>query len=195
MTKIIAITIGIFFALISSAMAATWKIDPDHSEANFAIKHMAISKVKGSFSSVTGKIIFNNSTTNPFLLEITIEAASIDTGVEKRDIHLKSPDFFDVNKYSTLHFISKKVTPIGQGKYEITGDLSMHGVTKELSLTLEGLEGEAKDPWGNLRKGAHITGKINRKDYGIVYNVVLESGNILIGETADISVDLELLKN
>ena len=195
MTKIIAITIGIFFALTSSTIAATWKIDPDHSEANFGIKHMAISKVKGSFSNVTGKVTFNNSKTNPFLLEITIESASIDTGVEKRDTHLKSPDFFNVNKYPAIHFISKKVTSIRQGIYEIIGDLSMHGVTKELALTLEGLEGEVKDPWGNLRKGAHITGKINRKDYGIVYNVVLESGNILIGETADISVDLELLKN
>ncbi len=195
MKKLIVMAIGILFALTSNSIAEGWKIDTDHSAANFSIKHMAISKVKGNFSNVSGEVTFHDSKTNPFSLELTIVAASIDTGVEKRDAHLKSPDFFDVNKYPTINFVSKKVTSTGQGVYEVLGDLTMHGVTKELSVTLEGLEGEAKDPWGNIRKGAQITGKINRKDYGIVYNAVLESGNFLIAETADVSVDLEILRN
>lgn len=190
---IVAATIALL-TITASAFASIWEIDTAHSSANFAIQHMAISKVKGSFDKVSGKIEFHESGSNPFTLEINIDPVSVDTGVTKRDDHLRSADFFDVKKYQRINFISKKVVPAKNGKYQVEGILTMHGVTKDITIDLEGLAVEVKDPWGNLRKGAQITTDINRKDFGIVYNSVLESGNLLIGETADVNVDLEFIK-
>lgn len=195
MKKIIVMAISAVFALVTWASATTWTIDSDHSAANFSIQHMAISKVKGTFSKVSGKIEFHESGPNPFSLEITIDPVSIDTGVTKRDEHLRSPDFFDVQQYPNINFTSQKVVPSADGTYQVEGKLTMHGVSKDVTVALEGLATEVKDPWGNTRKGAQITGGINRKDFGIVYNAVLESGNLLIGEKAEVSVDLEFIKN
>ncbi len=195
MKKTIVTAISIVFAMTTTAFGADWKIDTDHSAAHFAIKHMAISKVKGTFDKVSGKLEFHESGLNPFTLEIIIDPISIDTGVEKRDAHLRSADFFDVEKYQSINFTSEKVSPTGNGTYEVEGKLTMHGVSKNIKIALEGLQQEVKDPWGNIRKGAQLTADINRKDFGIIYNSVLESGNLLIGETADISVDLEFIKN
>lgn len=195
MKKIIFTVVTLLFAMISHASAAGWNIDTDHSAANFSIQHMAISKVKGTFDQVSGKLEFHESGPNPFSLEILIDPQSVDTGVEKRDAHLRSEDFFDVKKYPAINFTSKKVVPTGTGTYEVEGELTMHGVSKIITIGLEGLEQQVKDPWGNVRKGAQITADINRKDFGIVYNAVLESGNLLIGETAQVSVDLEFIRN
>lgn len=195
MKRIIFVAISVLFAMTAGASAATWTIDTDHSAANFSIQHMAISKVRGDFGKVSGKVVFDESGSTPFSIEITIDPASIDTGVAKRDEHLRSADFFDVSQYPTISFVSEKVVPTGEDKYQVEGTLTMHGVSKSVTVDLEGLAGEAKDPWGNLRKGAQITGGINRKDFGIVYNAVLDGGNLLIGETAEVSVDLEFIKN
>lgn len=195
MKQIIVAAISMVFALATGASATVWKIDTDHSSANFAIQHMAISKVKGSFDKISGQVEFHESGPNPFSLEITIDPVSIDTGVTKRDEHLKSADFFDVKQYPSISFISENVTPTKNGKFLVEGTLTMHGVKKSIKVELEGLDREEKDPWGNIRKGAQITGGINRKDFGIVYNAVLESGNLLIGDMADIHVDLEFIKN
>ena len=195
MKKTIAAAISIALAMTTSAFGADWQIDTDHSAANFSIQHMAISKVKGTFDKVSGKLEFHESGPNPFTLEIVIDPVSVDTGVEKRDTHLRSGDFFDVKQYPFINFISEKVSPTGNGTYEVEGKLTMHGVSKSIKVALEGLQQEVKDPWGNVRKGAQVTADINRKDFGIVYNAVLESGNLLIGETADVSVDLEFIKN
>lgn len=195
MKKIITTAICIMFALTTNAFGANWKIDTDHSAANFAIQHMAISKVKGTFDKVSGNLEFHESGPTPFTLQIVIDPASIDTGVEKRDAHLKSADFFDVKKFSSIYFTSEKVSPTGDSTYEVEGKLTMHGISKNIKITLNGLLQEVKDPWGNIRKGAQVTAEINRKDFGIVYNAVLESGNLLIGETAKIDVDLEFIKN
>ncbi|SHO49489.1 YceI family protein [Desulfopila aestuarii] len=194
MKKLIVLAASIVMAFVTEASASTWTIDTDHSTANFSIQHMAISKVKGDFENVSGKIEFLESGPNPFSLEIAIDPETIDTGVEKRDAHLKSADFFDVKTYPSIKFISTKVIPAGKGNFQVEGTLTMHGVSKDITVALEGLSSEQKDPWGNVRKGAQITGEINRKDFGIVYNAVLESGNLLIGEKADISVDLEFIK-
>lgn len=194
MKKLLILTMSAFLTMATGAFGATWSIDTDHSAANFSIKHMAIAKVKGGFAAVTGGLAFNEDGTTPSTLEITIDPASIDTGVTKRDNHLKSADFFDVEKYPTIHFVSTEIRPAGDNNYELTGTLTMHGVSNSVTVNLEGLGGEVKDPWGNIRKGAQITGKINRKDFGIVYNAVLEGGNLLIGEKADISVDLEFIR-
>ena len=194
MKKIMILTMGLLLALVTGAAGSTWTIDTDHSAANFSIKHMAISKVKGSFSNVSGKVVFHDAGPNPFSIDLAIDPASIDTGVKKRDDHLKSPDFFDIIKYPSIRFVSKKAVPAGKGKYQVTGALTMHGVTNNIIVAIEGLDYEAKDPWGNLRKGGQLTGEVSRKDFGMEYNALLETGNLLIGEQADITLDFELIK-
>lgn len=194
MKKITVVTISIVFAMVSWASASSWKIDTDHSAANFSIQHMAISKVKGSFGKIDGKLEFHESGPNPFSLELAIDPVSVDTGVAKRDDHLRSADFFDVKQYPAIKFVSEKVASTGEGAYQVEGTLAMHGMSKKITVLLEGLGVEEKDPWGNVRRGAQITGGINRKDFGIVYNAVLESGNLLIGEVVNVNVDLEFIK-
>lgn len=155
---------------------------------------MAIAKVKGAFSEIKGKVELPESGDKPVSLEISIDPASISTGVTKRDDHLKSPDFFDVKQFPSMTFVTEKVVASGEDAYQLVGTLTMHGVSKSVTVSLEGLAGETKDPWGNTRKGAQITGKINRKDFGIVYNAVLENGNFMIGDELDIIVDLEFIR-
>lgn len=179
--------------MATSVTAATWNIDPDHSAANFSIKHMTIAHVAGSFPAVSGNVVFNDSGANPFTLTVDIDPASISTGVAKRDGHLKSPDFFDVEKYPKMGFVSEKVVEKADGVYEVTGILTMRGVAKPVTVKLTGLEDDVKDPWGNIRKGAQITGVIDRTEFGIAYNAVLETGAKMIGETTNIVVDLEFI--
>lgn len=194
MKRIIGLTFSAILAMASTALGSTWTIDTDHSAANFSIEHMAIAKVKGAFSEIKGKVELPESGDKPVSLEISIDPASISTGVTKRDDHLKSPDFFDVKQFPSMTFVTEKVVASGEDAYQLVGTLTMHGVSKSVTVSLEGLVGEAKDPWGNTRKGAQITGKINRKDFGIVYNAVLENGNFMIGEELDIIVDLEFIR-
>jgi len=194
MKKIIVFMFFVILAMSSTAMATTWKIDPDHSAANFSIDHMAIAKVKGAFSDVQGSVEIPESGDNPFSLEIFIDPASISTSVTKRDDHLKSPDFFDVKQFPSMSFVTEKVVAKGNDMYQLIGNLTMHGVSKSVTVDLTGLAGDAKDPWGNTKKGAQITGKINRKDFSIVYNAVLDNGNFIIGDDVDIIVDLEFIK-
>lgn len=195
MKNIIASAISLVFVMTSWASAAGWKVDTDHSAANFSIHHMAISKVKGAFDNVTGSLEFHENGPNPFSLELTIDPVSINTGVAKRDDHLRSKDFFDVEQYPAITFVSEKVVSTGDGTYQVEGSLTMHGVSKKITVSLEGLGLEETDPWGNVRKGALVTAGINRKDFGIVYNAVLESGNLLIGEVANVQADLQFIKN
>lgn len=198
MRKIVVVAISAVLILaggVTGAYSSTWKIDTDHSAANFAIQHMAISKVKGTFSNVAGTIEFHESGPNPFTLEITIDPVSVDTGVKKRDDHLRSPDFFDVEKFPNILFTSDKVVAVADGKYQVEGTLDMHGITKTVSVILEGLDVEVTDPWGNNRKGAEITSEIDREDFGIIYNSVLKGGNLLIGDIAEVRVDLEFIQN
>ncbi len=195
MKKIMILTLATLMMISTAAFGASWKVDPAHSAANFTIKHMAIAKVAGSFPAVEGELNLSEESDSPFTLALTIDAASIVTGVKQRDDHLKSADFFEVEKYPVITFISEKVNSIGNDKYQVAGKLTIHGVTKDATVEIDGLAGEAKDPWGNIRKGAQITTTINRKDFGLVYNAVLENGNLLIGEDAAVSVDLEFIKN
>ncbi len=194
MKHIIAYIILAFTALTATAFAQTWTVDPNHTSADFSIQHMAISRVTGSFNKVTGHIIFDKDGRHPKSVDITIDVNSIDTGVDKRDAHLKSPDFFDVKKYPTMTYTSETIIPQGEGRYKVIGTLTLHGVSKTVELAVEGLAANEKDPWGNTRKGAHVTAQLNRKDFGIVFNVVLESGNLMVGNTVDIVINLEFLK-
>lgn len=175
-------------------IAANWNIDPDHSTASFRVKHMVIAEVQGSFSTIEGVAVIDEQDLSRSSIEATIVANSINTGVDKRDIHLKSPDFFDVAQYPTLSFKSKKVKVAANNTLKVTGDLTLHGISKEVELLVTGPSVAIKDPWGNIRKGAKATTTINRKDFGIVWNASLDNGGLLIGEEVEITIDIEFIK-
>ncbi len=176
------------------AEPTTWDIDPGHSGAHFSVRHMMVSNVRGDFGKVTGTVVYDAKDPKKSTVEATIDVNSINTREEKRDAHLKSPDFFDVAKFPAITFKSKKVEPAGKGKLAVTGDLTIHGVTKEVKLDVTGPAAEAKDPWGNTKSGAEATTKINRKDFGLAWNKALETGGIAVGEEVSITLDIELTK-
>lgn len=172
---------------------ATYQIDSSHSSVGFSIKHMMIAKVHGAFEKLTGILEYDPANPKEAKLDVVIEAASINTREPQRDTHLKSADFFDVEKFPTLTFKSKKVEG-SNGELKVTGDLTIHGVTKEVVLDVEGPTGELKDPWGNIKIGASATTKIKRKDFGLSWNAALEAGGILVGEDVAISLDVQFAK-
>jgi polyisoprenoid-binding protein YceI len=176
------------------ASAAPWNIDADHSSVGFKVRHMMVSNVKGDFGKVVGVVDIDDKDLTKSKVEVTIDTASINTGVTKRDEHLKSPDFFDVVKYPAMTFVSQKVKKAGNGKLKVTGFLTLHGITKEVVLDVEGPTKAFKDPWGNTKRGATATAKINRKDFGLTYNAAIESGGGMVGEEITIALEIELLK-
>lgn len=181
-------------ALPGSAFAADYVIDPSHTSVGFTVRHLMVTKVRGSFEKVSGTVKYDPNEPEKIVIDATIDAASINTGEAKRDEHLRSPDFFDVAKHPTLTFKSKKAKVLGKGKLEVIGDLTIRGVTKEVTLQVEGLDQEIKDPWGNVRRGATATTRINRKDFGLAWNQVLETGGVMVGEDVDIQIDVQLIR-
>jgi polyisoprenoid-binding protein YceI len=173
---------------------ATYTIDPAHSVADFKVRHLMVSNVRGEFSGVSGTVEYDSANPANSKLEATVDATTIQTRDAQRDTHLKSADFLDVEKYPTIKFVSKKVVKTGDEEHKVTGDLTIHGVTKEVTLDVEGPGAEVKDPWGNVKLGASAKTKINRKDFGLVWNVALETGGVLVGEDIQIHLDLELTK-
>lgn len=188
----IAATFSLAQPLVASA--STWNIDPDHSNVGFKVKHMMVSNVKGSFEKHTGVIELDDKDITKSKVQVSIDTASINTNVQKRDDHLRSADFFDVAKYPTMTFVSKKVAKAGKDKLKVTGDLTLHGVTRQVVLDVEGPTKESKDPWGNIRKGVTATTKIYRKDFGLVWNAALETGGVAVGEEVTITLDIEAIK-
>ena len=174
--------------------ASTWEIDPAHTSAQFAVRHLMVSTVRGEFSKVSGVVSFDDQNLSKSSVAATIDATSLNTRVAKRDEHLKSPDFLDVAKYPTLTFTSKKVEQLGDRKFTVTGDLTIHGVTREVVLDVEGSPAAVQDPSGNLRLGGVATTKINRTDFGLQWNKALETGGVLVGDEVAITVDVELVK-
>src|SRR5690606_20241719 len=168
-------------------------LDPSHSSANFSIKHMMISKVKGSFDKLTGQFNYDPQNLESSHVEATIEVASINTRDAQRDTHLKSGDFFDIEKYPLISFKSSSFKKDGDNLL-IAGDLTIHGVTKGVTLTVDGPSVEMKDPWGNMKIGASATTKIKRKDFGLEWNAALEAGGVLVGEDVEISLDVQFTK-
>ena len=176
------------------ASAATWNIDPDHSNVGFKVRHLMVSNVKGNFEKHSGVLDLNEKDITRSKVSVTIDTASVNTSVAKRDEHLRSADFFDVAKYPTMTFNSRKVAKAGNGKLKVTGDLTLHGITRQVVLNVEGPAKESKDPWGNMRTGVNAAAKINRKDFGLVYNAALETGGVAVGEEVDISLEIEMIK-
>lgn len=173
---------------------STYNVDPAHSSASFSIKHMMIAKVHGGFEKLSGKLVYDPAQPEKAVVEATIETASINTREAQRDAHLKSADFFDAEKFPTITFKSKRVEKLGDDELKVTGDLTIHGVTKEVVLNVEGPSAELKDPWGNAKIGASAKTKIKRKDFGLNWNAALEAGGILVGEDVNIELDLQFVK-
>jgi len=176
-------------AVSGAGEAETWQLDPPHSAAQFAVRHMGISTVRGTFTKVSGTVQYDPLDPSKSSVEATIDATSVDSRVEMRDNDLRSEKFFDVAKYPTITFKSKRVEPGGDGRLKVTGDLTMHGVTKEVVLDVDGPSQAIKDPRGNSHMGTSATTTINRRDFGV--------GNIptaMVGDNVAITLDMELVK-
>lgn len=171
-----------------------YQIDPAHTSAQFKVRHMMIANVKGEFDKVSGTVNFDPANPSASTIEASIQVASVSTRDEQRDAHLKSADFFDVEKFPTITYKSRTVTATGSDSFTVAGDLTIHGVTKEVDLKVEELTEETKDPWGNMRRGATAKTRIHRKDFGMVFNVALEAGGFLVGEDVDLTIDVELIR-
>ncbi len=172
----------------------TWNLDPAHSTAEFKVRHMMISWVKGKFTGLSGVLALHESDHTLHEVDATIDAATISTGADDRDNHLKSTDFFDAAQFPTITFKSTRVEPKGKGEFAVTGDLTMHGVTKPVTFAVEEFSDPAKDPWGNLRVGLIAGTKVNRKDFGLNWNAALETGGVLVGEDVTITLDVQFVK-
>lgn len=182
-------------ALASGAFAqsAEWKIDPAHSSAQFQVRHMMVSMVRGTFNKMSGAVQFDPSNLSKTYIEATVDAASVDSHDAGRDSDLRGPDFFDVAKFPTLSFKSKRADSAGPGKIKLTGALTMHGVTKEVVFDVDGPTPSINDGHGNLRMGASVTAKVNRKDFGLNWNHLLDNGGAIVGDEVTITIDVELI--
>ena len=176
-------------------MKTTYQIDPAHSSAQFTVRHMMISNVRGGFRSVKGTVVYDPQNPADASVDATIDVSTISTLDDQRDGHLKSPDFLDAAQYPEITFKGTKIELAGEGEYNLTGDLTIHGVTKPVVLKVEGPTPEGKDPFGNTRVGASATTQISRADFGLTYNAALETGGILIGDTLKIDLEVSLIKS
>ncbi len=171
-----------------------YQIDPAHSSAQFSIRHMMISNVRGEFTKLSGTVAYDPANPAESRIDAEIEVASIETREPQRDAHLRSADFFDAEKFPVLSFHSKALVPAGDGEWKMKGDLTIHGVTREVILDVDGPTPEAKDPWGNLRIGATATTRLSRKDFGLTWNAALEAGGVLVGDEVKIAIDIEAIR-
>ena len=192
----IAILVGLVTALSLPAAAAnsTWQIDPQHSSAQFAVRHLGLSTVRGAFSKLSGAVLLDGQDISKSSVEVTIDVNTVDTREPDRDKDLRSERFFDVAHFPTMTFKSKKVEQLAPGKLRVTGDLTIHGITKEVLLDVDGLTAPVKDPWGNQRVAASATTKINRQDYGVKWNAKLDNGGVVVGDDVNITIDIELIQ-
>jgi polyisoprenoid-binding protein YceI len=172
----------------------TWNIDPTHSVAEFKVKHMMISNVKGHFTKVSGALTLDETDLAKSHAEAIIEAGSIETRDAQRDAHLKSADFLDAEKFPNLSFKSARISIVRDGELSVEGDLTIRGITRKVIFAVEGPTPPAKDPWGNTRVAVSATTKINRKDFGLTWNAALETGGILVGEEVTITLDVQFIK-
>jgi polyisoprenoid-binding protein YceI len=198
MTRRLVLAAAFVFALVSSlpasAQNAAWTLDSSHSSAQFSVRHMMVSNVRGEFTKVTGTGQWNGKDFATASVDVTIDAASINTHDPKRDGHLKTADFFDVEKFPTITFKSTKVEQVSAGKVRMTGNLTMHGVTKSVVLNVDGPTPVVKDRSGAAHVGASATGTINRKDFGITWNSVLDGGGVMVSEEVSLTIDVDFVQ-
>ena len=190
-----SLVLAITLALPAAAHAATstWDLDPNHTTSAFSVTHMMLTTVRGDFGKTTGTVVYDDADVTKSTVNVSIETASIDTRVPDRDKHLKSADFFDVEKNPSLTFKSTKVEKAGDGKLKVTGDLTMHGVTKSVVLDVTGPSAPQKSPWGNEVRAVQATTSLNRKDYGLNWNKTLESGGVLVSDEVKVDIQAELV--
>ena len=184
----LGIVVAVTMAVSAAAQAGSWRIDPNHSAAQFSVRHLGVSTVRGAFMKLSGSASYDPADPSKNSVDVTIDASSVDTRVQMRDDDLRSPNFLDVQKYPTITFKSKQSKSAGAGKLEILGDLTIHGVTKEVTLDVDGPSAPIKDPWGNQRIGASASTKINRKDFGI------NGASGAVGDEISITIDTELIQ-
>ena len=185
-------TLGLL--LPAAAAGSSWQIDPQHSSAQFAVRHLGLSTVRGAFSKLSGTMLLDDQDITKSTIEVNIDANTVDTREPDRDKDLRSERFFDVAHFPTMTFKSKKVEQVAPGKLRVTGDLTIHGTTKEVVLDVDGLTAPAKDPWGNQRIAASATTKINRQDYGVKWNAKLDNGGVVVGDDVNITIDVEMIQ-
>jgi polyisoprenoid-binding protein YceI len=170
-----------------------WEIDSSHSGVHFSVRHLVIARVRGSFGRWSGTVHVPGGDFSQATVAVTIDASSIDTGVADRDAHLKSPDFFDVAQHPELHFVGKRVHPRSASEIDVVGDLTIKGRTREVVLRVE-QHGQAKDPWGNVRAAFTAKTSIDRRDFGLTWNQVLEAGGVMVGDRVEIEAEIEAVK-
>jgi len=192
----IAVTAGLaaVLSLPAAAATSTWNIDPAHSSAQFSVRHLAISTVRGTFSKISGTVLLDESDITKSTVNVSIDVATVDTHEPDRDADLRTDKFFDVAKYPTMTFKSKKVEQVAPGKLKVTGDFTLHGVTKEVVLDVEGPTPPVKDPWGNQRAAVSASTKINRQVYGVKWNANMDNGGVVVGDDVSITLDVEMVK-
>jgi polyisoprenoid-binding protein YceI len=192
----IALAAGLAAALSLPSAAATsdWQIDPHHSSAQFAVRHMAISTVRGAFSTVNGVIILDDKDITKSTVDVVIDVTTVDTRDPGRDSDLRSDKFFDVAHFPTMTFKSKKVEQLAPGKLKVTGDLTIRGTTKEVVLDVDGPTAPIKDSWGKQRAAASATAKVNRQDFGVKWNATLDNGGVVVSDEVSITIDVEMVK-
>jgi len=199
MTKRLATIFFVFLGLglvgftrPASATTTTFDIDPSHTSAQFAVKHLVVSTVRGVLGQVTGTLQFDESDPAKSTVEVTIDAGGVNTNDAKRDEHLRGPDFLDTARYPTVTFKSKSAERVSEGKYKVTGDLTLKGVTKEVVLDVEGATTPIKDPFGNIKLGGVARTKINRQDFGVSWSRTMDGGGLVVGDEVDIVIDIEV---
>jgi polyisoprenoid-binding protein YceI len=175
-------------------MKTTYQIDPAHSGVHFSVRHLMLSNVRGTFSGVKGTVIYDSADPSATQVDATIDAATISTGDPKRDGHLKSADFLDVEKYPAITFKAKRTEKTGDGEFKVTGDLTIRDTTREVTLNVEDVSSEAKDPWGGTRIGASAKSKVDRQQFGITWNSPLETGGVVVGNEVKLEFDLQFTK-
>jgi polyisoprenoid-binding protein YceI len=175
-------------------MKTTYTIDPAHSSANFSIRHLMISNVRGSFSNVQGTVVYDSDNPSNSSIEAEVDASTLSTGDAQRDTHVKSPDFLHIEQHPKFKFQSAKIEKTGDGEFKVAGNLTVHGITKPIVLNVEGPSAETKDPWGNTRIGASASTKIKRSDFGLVWNAPLETGGLVLGDDLKVELELSLVK-
>ncbi len=172
---------------------STWNIDPQHSSITFSVRHMAFAKVRGRFSSWSGSLRWDPEDPASARVSVSVDAASIDTGVADRDAHLRSGDFLDVDSFPQFHFEAKRIEPAGEGQFKLSGDVTIKGTTREVVLDVHH-GGRARDPWGYERAAFEATARIDRRDFGLTWNQTLETGGILVGHEVAIEIELQAVK-
>ena len=190
----VMIVVVLFLALPAAVSAGTWELDTAHTGVHFKVRHLMVSYVRGDFEKISGTIVYDEQDISKSSADISIDTASINTRVAKRDDHLRSADFLDVAKHPVITFRSRKVEKAGDGTLKMTGDLTIRGVTREVVLDVEGPTPAIRDPQGKTRVGGAASTTIDRKDFGLIYNKTIETGGVVVGDEVEITIDVEFVK-